>query len=93
MRITIKDLEAAVNRINRMTNSPMVSYIRTDGKLVAQIGNYHLSSAYGGFALHRMVSEGGGISDVLGCGHVSKSELYKMIHAFIRGLEYEGNKL
>ena len=56
-------------------------------KYTANIGNYHLSGAYGGYALHRMDTDGGGITDVLRVGHVSKRELYNSMQAFIRGID------
>ncbi len=86
-RITEKNLQAVVDRINRITESPITPYVRQDGKCIAQIGNYHLSGAYGGVSLHRMQNQGGGIQDVFGCGHVPKRELYDRLHAFIRGIE------
>ena len=87
-RITLKHLEGMVSRLNRITNSPMVPYIRhDDGRFVAQIGNYHLSQAYGGVQLVRMCSEGGGCSTPLMGGHISKREAYDQIYAFIRGIE------
>lgn len=81
-RITEKHLQAVVDRINRITNSPAEPYI--NGK--AQIGNYHLSHAYGGVSLHRMSNEGGGVSSPLSSGHVPKRKLYNLMHAFISGL-------
>jgi len=87
-RIGKGNLQAVVDRINRMTGSPMEPWAKNgDGKYHANIGNYHLSGAYGGYALHRMHSDGGGIVDVLRTGHVSKRELYYQMHAFIAGLE------
>lgn len=87
-RITEKDLEAVVTRINRATGSPETSYLRdNDGKLTAQIGNYHIDHAYGGVSLHRMSNEHGGISDVFSCGHIPKKELYHRMHAFLAGYE------
>ena len=89
-RITTKDLEATAARINRLTNSPMQPYVKGAGMdkqgYTAQIGCYHLSGAYGGYALHQMVNEGGGVRDIFG-GHMPKRELYERMHAFIRGLE------
>ena len=85
--ITIKFIEAQVNRLNILTNSPLVPYVRTGDRYEAQIGNYHLSGAYGGHALHRMGNEGGGISDVFGCGHVTKRDLSNRISAMIAGIE------
>lgn len=81
-RITESQLQSVVDRINRITGSPMNPY--ADGK--AQVGNYHLSYAYGGVCLHRMSNEGGGVSAPLCGGHVTKRELYGMMHAYIAGL-------
>jgi hypothetical protein len=82
-RITQKDLEAVVARINDVTGSPKEAYnleTRT-----SNIGNYHLSYAYGGVALHRMHNERGGIQDIFH-GHMPKRELYEKMQAFISGL-------
>jgi hypothetical protein len=86
-RVSTEQLQAIVNRINTMTNSPLKPYETVEGKYVAQIGNYHLSQAYGGFALHRMQSDGGGIVDVLGRGHMPKREIAELMYAWIRGFD------
>ena len=86
--VTIKFLQSVCDRINKATNSPMVPYVKgDDGKHHAQIGNYHLSQAYGGVSLHRMYNEGGGVSDVFSCGHVSKRNLSERMFAFINGID------
>jgi hypothetical protein len=85
-RITEKQLEALVGWINELTNSPATSYTRTDDKLTANIGNYHLYYAYGGVNLHRMTNEGGGVNTPLGGGTRTKRELFNQLHAFINGL-------
>lgn len=85
--ITQAHLQAIVDRINRMTGSPMETYTKRGENITANIGNYHLDGAYGGVALHRMASEGGGIEDVFRVGHTSKRELANRMHAFIVGLE------
>ena len=87
-RITDKHLEALCARVNRMTQSPQEAYTKgEDGKYHANIGNYHTSHAYGGVSLHRMQTEGGGISDVLRCGHVPKRRLWDMMQAYVSGLD------
>lgn len=87
-RVTEKELEAIVGRINRMTGSPDTAYTRQpEGRMKANIGNYHLSYAYGGVQLVRMTNEGGGVSNVLGTGHVPKRELAGLMYAFINGLD------
>ena len=83
--VTLKTLEAVATRINVMTGSPLESYYKVGERYVAQVGNYHLSGAYGGYALHRMHNLGGGVSDVFQCGHVSKRELLDRMYAFIAG--------
>ena len=87
-RITDKHLQAVCDRINRITGSPMEPYVHdpVKGKHVAQVGNYHISHAYGGVCLHRMVNDAGGVSSVLGYGYVPKRELYERMRAFISGL-------
>jgi hypothetical protein len=88
-RITAKNLEAIAERINKMTNSPTETYVKdAAGKYIAQIGNYHMSYAYGGAALMRICTNGGGCEDVLRIGHTSKRDMYQAMHAFISGLEH-----
>jgi hypothetical protein len=86
-RITDKDLQGTVDYLNRLTDSPDTPYTRIDDKLHANIGNYHLSHAYGGVKLHRMVNEGGGVREPISTGYTTKRDLYNQMHAFIRGLE------
>jgi hypothetical protein len=85
-RITQKDLEYQVATINEITKSPAQPWNAETKK--ANIGNYHLSYAYGGVTLHRMVNEGGGVTTPLGSGYRTKRELYEKMHAFIAGLTH-----
>lgn len=87
-RITISHLQAVCDRINRATGSPLQPYVKgNDGTHHAQPGCYHLSRAYGGVSLHRMVTDGGGVSDVFGCGHVPARDLANRMHAFLAGID------
>lgn len=87
-RVTEKDLNAIVARINRSTKQSEEPYTKQkDGKFKTNIGNYHLDMAYGGIQLVQMVNAGGGIRVISNCGYVSKRELYQQLHAFISGLE------
>jgi hypothetical protein len=85
--ITITFLRAQVKRLNIETMNPIAPYVREGEKSVAQIGNYHLSGAYGGYSLHRIETDGGGISDVFGCGHISKRDLSARISAMRVGID------
>jgi hypothetical protein len=87
-RITLADLNAVIVRINRETNSPAHPYEQQpDGSYRAQTGCYHLSRAYGGYSLHRMSNESGGVRDVFGNGHMPARELYARMHAFLAGMD------
>ena len=91
-RITKKDLELSVQYLNELTGNPTEPYTKIDGRLVANVGNYHISGAYGGNALHRMHNTSGGISTPLHTGYIPKRELYRVLRAFISGIETAQNK-
>lgn len=87
-QVSITQLRAVADRLNRLTGSPLQAYVKNaDGKHIAQIGNYHISQAYGGVCLHRMHNEGGGVSSPLSTGHVPKRELLSLMFAYIAGIE------
>ena len=89
-RITNKQLEGMVDHLNKVTGNEVRPYTRDDnGKYKANIGNYHLSGAYGGVALHQMLTPGGGIRDVFKSGHGPKRDLYNRITSFIDGISFE----
>ena len=82
--ITVKNLQWVVDRINTTTGSPVEQYSKDDG---ANIGNYHLSGAYGGYALYRMVNASGGITDISDSGYMTKRALYDLMRAYLAGYE------
>lgn len=62
-----------------------MTYRVTAKHLEANIGNFHLSGAYGGVSLHEMTTDGGGVvRDVFRCGHVPKRELAGLIDAYMQ---------
>jgi hypothetical protein len=86
-RVTQSDLTRAIADLNERTNSPALPADRdSDGKYRANVGNFHLSGAYGGYALHRMANEGGGVTDVFRSGHIPARDLYNRINAMLDGL-------
>lgn len=86
-RINVVNLENLCSTINRTTDSPLVPYTKDkDGKYIANVGNYHIEGAYGGYCLSRMVNVGGGTETIIG-GYMPKRELYNRMHAFLSGLE------
>ena len=86
-RIRQRDLEQLVKNINGLHDTPPEPWVRNDdGKLTGQVGNYHLSYAYGGVCLHKMLSKGGAVADVFGCGHIPKRDLYNRMQARLDGI-------
>jgi hypothetical protein len=90
-RITRAHLDAKCATINSLAKSPLEPSRMVDGKYVANVGNYHISGAYGGYCLHRMATEGGGVRDVFSCGHVPARELAGLMSAYMAGL-YDATK-
>ena len=86
MRITNKHLENAIYELNQVTSQPVQAWVKTDSGYKASVGCYHLAGAYGGYQLHQMANEGGGVHNVFGVGYVSKRELYNLIRAMIQGV-------
>jgi hypothetical protein len=88
MKVTRKFLEAQVARLNRMFGVQPEPYTKqADGTYKPNVGTFMLDSAYGGWALHRIVNGEGGADDVLRTGHVTVRELSHAISAFICGVE------
>lgn len=85
-RITEKQLQAVIDRLNRTTNSPIASYTETDKGYKTNVGNYHLDYSYGRVAVVRMHNTGGGIESILP-GGTTKRECYEQLHAYLKGIE------
>jgi len=85
MRTTLAQLEALTAELNKLLNRPLKPYIKENGKLTAQIGNFHLYQAYGAFGLHEMANESGGVRETISLG--TKKELYTALHKLIQGVE------
>jgi hypothetical protein len=86
-RITERHLEILCGSLNELTDNPVKPYVADDtGRMRAQIGNYHISHAYGGVCLHQMMNEGGGVNSPLSTGHIPKRELFGLMHAYLAGM-------
>lgn len=86
-RITNKHLDMMVARLNKLTGNHSTPYDTSKRPIKANIGNYHISGAYGGVSLHQIMNDGGGIDDIFRSGHMTKRELYNRISAYIDGIE------
>ena len=85
-RVTQKDLENVVDRINRITGNNIATHTRDKSGIRSNVGNYHLDYAYGGVRLVQYMNEHGGIRVIID-GFGTKRELYEKMHAFIAGIE------
>ena len=86
-RITRKNLERLCGMINREAGTPEATWTkRGDGQLVANIGNYCIDGAYGGWELQQIANDMGGVRDISKGGHVTKRELYDTMHAYLNGM-------
>jgi hypothetical protein len=85
-RITEANLKGMCDTLNRITNSPMEQYTKTETGYKANPLNYHLDFAYGGVKLCRMCNEGGGVNDI-SSGYGTKRELWDWMQAYLRGIE------
>jgi hypothetical protein len=92
MRITKKQLENKIAYLNRITGNHEKPWDTVDGKMTANVGNYHLYCAYGYYNLHQMCNEGGGVHDVFNYGS-TKKELAMYIDAFLHGYEKREREL
>jgi len=86
-RTTRKQLDFLCARINSAKKTPAKPYENVNDKLLGQLGNFHLSGAYGGVCLHQTMNESGGVRDVFSCGHVTKRDLYNRMSAYLVACE------
>jgi len=87
MRITKAQIEAVIDWLNKELNRPLKPYENIDGKLTAQIGNFHLYQAYGAYGLHEMANESGGVRQTISLG--TKKELFNSLHRLLDGIRLE----
>jgi hypothetical protein len=91
MKITMKDLQGAVNRLNTLVKANPDPYTKIgevpNQTYRANVGTYFISGAYGGHKLERMATSGGGTCDPLRSGYTTKKDLYHLIWSYIYGIE------
>lgn len=86
-RTTRKFLRAIVDRINRATGSPMEPYEYRDGQYRANVGNYHLDRALGGYMLCRMANDAGGVTAPMGSYRLPPAMMAHVLGAYAQGIE------
>ena len=88
--VTKKDLQAVVDRLNRITGHDLQPYRKVGAAFVQNPGVYVLDWAYGGVSLEQQAARGAdglshGIRVILHRG--SKRDLYERLHSFIQGID------
>ena len=84
-RISLKQLNAAIDYLNDVAGTPTEPYSKTkDGQYKPNAYCYHLAGAYGGWQLAQM--SGKGSRHPLNGGYVSKRECFDSVHHFIKGM-------
>jgi hypothetical protein len=90
-RITQKDLEYLVLELNRSTGKPIEPYTKqSDGSFKSNTGCYILDYAYGGVALNKLVTDGGGVMRISKDGYGTKRQLHDFIVAILTGMTISG---
>lgn len=84
-RITQKDLQNLVDRINEATGNKLEPYDNSKPRCNPNPNVYYLDWAYGGVCLVQMVDKGTGVRSILP-GFGTKRELYNKMQAFLSGL-------
>ena len=85
-RITLSDLENRLLNLNQSKGTPSTPHSPSDtmipgAGIKSNVGNYHLSQAYGGFNVYEMANDAGGIKEPAGSGHVTKRECLERINS------------
>jgi hypothetical protein len=83
-RVTEKMLEKQIQYLNIETEQPLKTWERIDGKVRANIGNYHLYRCHGVFALDRITNESGGVHRIFTASN--GRELFNLICAYRAGM-------
>lgn len=81
-RITKRDLNNLVDRINQVAGTPTFPVLGT----AWQVGNYCLEWAYGGVKLAQITGLSGSTRDISQSGFTTKKQLHAELRSFLSGL-------
>jgi hypothetical protein len=83
-RITESMINRHLTQLNRRLGRPNKPY---GENCVGNVGNLHLSKAFGGYCLEVISNKGGGVSDVIDGRRRTLRETYDMLVAMNRALD------
>lgn len=86
-RITDKILNAKIDALNQLTNSPPNPYTRDPetGKLTGNVGSHYLSHGFQGVNVYRLANAGGGVTTPLGNHDRPRKQLANDLDQFAAG--------
>lgn len=84
IRISEKDLEQRIEYLNELTGNS-TAYSTGETPFKANVGNYHLDCAYGGYKLSQVTNIDGGVSNITS-GYCTKRELMDKLNMYIQGI-------
>ena len=93
--ITIQDLENQAKLLNYIVGNEEKPCYRNEEKAdswtgeilqIWNVGSFYISDVYGRYKLLRVTDKNGGREDVLSTGYTTKTDLYKSMRCFERGL-------
>lgn len=89
-RITDKILQAKIDTVNQLTNSPPNPYTRDPetGKLTGNIGSYYLGHGFQGVNLYRIANAAGGIKTPLGNHDRTRKQLANDLDQYAAGYRF-----
>lgn len=87
-RITKQMLKSRVDALNHLLERPATPYTKTEAGISANVGNFHLSQAYGGYCVHEMHNHSGGVTAPIWQGHIPARDAFDRLCAFIAGIQY-----
>ena len=92
-RYTRRDAEAALGRLATAAGRPWTTgspwMRRDDGKTVALVGVWYLDYAplYGGYVVHEMANEAGGVSEPFGSRRRTAREFCEAVDFAVRAIQ------
>lgn len=80
-----KLIERQVDYINEITGNSKTAWHKIDGKIVANIGNYHVTPTFDDFRLHQIVNKNGGVHTIFVC--TTKKSLFDRIQTMLENIQ------
>lgn len=88
MRVTAKDLVGLCDVLNVTVKAPEGCGQKVDGRFVWNLDHFMVEQSFGGCSLVRVMTHFGATRQVFDCGHTTRSRLYDLMTAYVKGIRY-----